>query len=69
MTFIIDRIQGQATTTAASPDRPLMDLKSTCIAAALMCAFFILVRSYEQMFGLKAGRRARLTSEAHSPRK
>jgi methane/ammonia monooxygenase subunit C len=55
MTFIIDRIQGQAATTAASADRPLVNLKSTCIAAALMCAFFILVRGYEQMFGLKAG--------------
>ena len=55
MSFITDIIPEQAVATTASADRPLVDLKFTWIAAATMCAFFVCVRAYEQMFGLKAG--------------
>ena len=52
MTFITEKIRG-AVTTAAAADR--IDLKWTWIATAALCAFFIGVREYEQMFGWKAG--------------
>jgi len=54
MTFITEKIRG-AVTTAAAAERPLIDLKWTWIATVAICAFFIGVREYEQMFGWKAG--------------
>jgi len=54
MTFITEKIRA-AVTTAAAAERPLMDLKWTWIGTAAICAFFIGVREYEQMFGWKAG--------------
>ena len=54
MTFITEKIRA-AVTTAAAAERPLMDLKWTWIGTAAICAFFVGVREYEQMFGWKAG--------------
>ena len=56
MTFNLDKIQGRdQAVTATVPERPLMDLKPVLIATALLCAFFIGLRSYEQYFSQTAG--------------
>jgi methane/ammonia monooxygenase subunit C len=53
MSFVIDKLRGQAAGTAS--ERPLVDLKFTWIATALLCAFFIGARTYEQFFHRTAG--------------
>ena len=53
MTFIIEKQKGRAGVVAA--ERPLVDLKFACIATAVLCAFFIGVRTYEQFFHRTAG--------------
>ena len=66
MTFITEKIRA-AVTTAAAAERPLIDLKWTWIATVAICAFFIGVREYEQMFGWKAGMELRtLASFRHT---
>ena len=54
MTFSLDKLQGQAVAGTAS-ERPLIDLKPAWIATAIICAFFVIVRSYEQYFEKTAG--------------
>lgn len=55
MSFLTNIMPERTEAATASAERPLVDLKFTCIAVATMCAFFVGVRSYEQMFGVKAG--------------
>jgi methane/ammonia monooxygenase subunit C len=52
MTFIVTE---KPATSGASADRPLVDLRFAWIATAVVCAFFIGVRTYEQFFHRTAG--------------
>ena len=53
MSFIIEKLRGQVA--AVGAERPLADLKFAWIATAVLCAFFIGVRTYEQFFHRTAG--------------
>ena len=56
MTFIIEKIRGAVTTAATTTaERPLIDLKRTWIATAVLCAFYVGLRVYEQYFHWTAG--------------
>ena len=55
MSFLTNIMQERTAANTASAERPLVDLKLTCIAAATICAFFIGVRIYEQFFHRTAG--------------
>nr|WP_084143982.1 methane monooxygenase/ammonia monooxygenase subunit C [Methylocapsa acidiphila] len=54
MTLISDTTQ-RPTTAIVSVDRPIADLRPLWIAGAVICAFYVGVRLYEQAFGWYAG--------------
>ena len=55
MSFITAVLKKREEVAATSIERPIVDLKGAMIAAALLCAFFIGARTYQQFFHRTAG--------------
>ncbi|HUI22643.1 MAG TPA: methane monooxygenase/ammonia monooxygenase subunit C [Methylocella sp.] len=55
MSFITAVLKRREEAAATSLERPIVDLKGAMIATAVLCAFFIGVRTYEQFFHRTAG--------------
>jgi methane/ammonia monooxygenase subunit C len=55
MSFIVEKLGLGEASPAESPDQKLVDLRPMMIASAALCAFYIGIRAYEQVFGTREG--------------
>jgi methane/ammonia monooxygenase subunit C len=55
MSFITSILQRRPTDVAASHEQPIVDLKPVWLGTIALCAFFVVVRIYEQFYGWSAG--------------
>jgi methane/ammonia monooxygenase subunit C len=55
MNLITNILHRRAEAGATSQDRPILDLKPMWIGTIALCAFFVILRIYEQFYGWSAG--------------